>query len=188
MAHSTVRNQLISLRNSTREDAWGFLEGLSPIHTVWHGPGARRYGFLLFHHRVLRYFRSNVEGPLSLGITPYSTADFSSGGMFESVPWPLPGALTGPVSSLEGLAEYSSVVEEWHNSAHGAIGAVTGAPMMDPTVNIFYRPFWRLHSFIDEEFKTALVAYGNAAHPPVGTPTSIAGHIEESHHSFVPAI
>lgn len=196
MAHSTVRDQLSALRSTTEGDAWGFLEGLSPIHTAWHMPGSRRYGFLLFHHRVVRYFNANVNGPLGLGIAPYSAADFAAGGQFEDAPWPLPGAFPGPVQRLEDLRELSSIIEEWHNvGAHAVVGAVTGTPMMQPDRNIFYRPFWRLHGFIDEEFKKALVSYGNAVHPPSGgglhtiaNASNIAQHIEESHHSFVPVI
>jgi hypothetical protein len=57
MAHENTREALIVIANNSNGDALGFLEAFSPIHSDWHVP-QRTYGFLLFHHRVVRYFKA----------------------------------------------------------------------------------------------------------------------------------
>jgi hypothetical protein len=69
------------------------------------------------------------------------------------------------------------------------IGIATQTPMMDPRQNIFFRPFWQLHLYIDNLFRGMLQQYGNRAHPgQFLTVGAIAAHIEERHHSWVPRI
>jgi hypothetical protein len=93
------------------------------------------------------------------------------------------------IDTLIELANFSDSIESWHNTAHMQIGMATGTPMMDPRQNIYFRPFWRLHLYIDGMFRTVLQQYGNRQHPNqfVDT-TAIAGHLEVSHHSWVPRI
>lgn len=182
MAHSTFRDRLITLRNATLTTPDGFLEGLSDIHDDWHGQ-PRTYGFLLFHHRVVRYFDEIVNNPLGLGIVAYSPADLEGMGV---------AALTANPAGVDTLGElstYSSAFETWHNGAHGRIEVATGAPMMDARININYAPFWRLHKFIDARFQTVLQQYANRAHPgALATPFASARHIEAAHHNWVSRI
>jgi hypothetical protein len=93
------------------------------------------------------------------------------------------------VDTLGRLATFSNSIRSWHNTAHGDIGQATGTPMLDPRQNIFFRPFWQLHFFIDDLFEATLQQYGKRAHPGQFVMTSaIAGHIEARHHGWVPAI
>ena len=90
-----------------------------------------------------------------------------------------------PSRSLDDLALYSQQIEGWHGEAHMVIGDATGAPMMDPRINIFYTPFWNLHFFINARFEAELRSYAAAAHPAIDTPSDIVRHIEEQHHGQV---
>jgi hypothetical protein len=99
------------------------------------------------------------------------------------------GAKLTNIDTLIELANFSDSIESWHNTAHMQIGMATGTPMMDPRQNIFFRPFWRLHLYIDGMFQTVLKQYGNRQHPnQFVDATAIAGHLEVSHHSWVPRI
>jgi hypothetical protein len=181
MAHSEFRNRLVALANANASNPGGFLEGLSDIHIDWHGSPVT-YGFLLFHHRVVRYFKAIVDGPLGLGILPYSQSDLQPWGVPE-----VPGA--SGVDTLSELATYSTRIQSWHNGAHSRIGQNTGAPMMEPGQNIFFAPFWRLHFLIDDRFTTCLTQYANRAHPgSFVTLLAVASHIEAGHHTWVPRI
>jgi len=93
------------------------------------------------------------------------------------------------IDTLGELAQLSTAIEDWHNTAHSSIGMATGVPMMDPRQNIFFRPFWRLHFFIDGIFETVLAQYGNQAHPGQSViPSAVSSHIEGRHHGWVPRI
>ena len=161
----------------------GFLEGLSDIHDDWHGPNVRVYGFLLFHHRVVRYFNAIVSPQVNPPVAPFTAAEFQAMGV-----QPFGGNLAN-VDTLGEAANASSAIESWHGPAHMQIGNATQTPMMDPRQNIFFRPFWQLHLYIDNLFRGMLQQYGNRAHPGQFLMVSaIAGHIEERHHSWVPRI
>jgi hypothetical protein len=183
MSHFAFRDRLIALRSSTLNDPDGFLQGLSSIHDDWHQPDPRTYGFLLFHHRVVRYFDEIVNGPLNLGIVAFKEADLGAMGVA-----PLTASTAG-VDTLGELSAYSGAVEPWHGGAHGGIETATGVPMMDPRVNIFYEQFWKLHKFIDARFRTVLAQYAKRAHPgSLATPFAAASHIESAHHGWVAQI
>ncbi len=92
-------------------------------------------------------------------------------------------------NSLEGLRAFSAEIESWHNGAHAAIQVATGVPMMNAAENIFYQAFWRLHLFIDNKFQAALQQYEASTHPDAFlNVSSIAAHIEVTHHTWVPEI
>ena len=182
MAHPNTRDELIGIANSNNGDPLGFLEGLSPIHTGWHAP-VRTYGFLLFHHRVVRYFKAIVNPQVNPPVVPFTDADFQG---MQIVPF---GGAPQNVGSLSDLQTFSADVEGWHNGAHAGIQVATGVPMMDAAENIFYRVFWQLHFFIDDRFKEALARYEQAVHQDAFLSVSaIAAHIEVRHHSVVPMI
>lgn len=183
MAHLQFRDRLIALANETAGNPSGFLEGLSDIHFDWHDEIPPTYGFLLFHHRVVRYFNSIVNPQVQPQITAFTSNDFQDIGV-----QPFPANLAN-IDALVELANLSSSVQSWHNTAHGLIGSATQTPMMDPRQNIFFRPFWQLHLYIDELFLTVLEQYGNRQHPnQFVNATAVAGHLEVSHHSWVPRI
>ena len=183
MSHSPTRDQLVALANNNPSDPMGFLEGLSPIHAAWHQETLRTYGFLLFHHRVVRYFNTIVVPAVQPAVTAFTGAQLTA---MDVQPF---GGSTQGVDTLGGLATFSSGLESWHNTAHMRIGMATGAPMMDPSQNIFFRPFWQLHLYIDQFFQTVLQQYATKAHPnQFLTADSAAGHIEASHHGWVPRI
>ena len=183
MSHANMRDRLIALAGNTAGDSSDFLDGLSPIHVDWHDEFQHTYGFLLFHHRVVRYFNNIVNAGLQPPITAFAANDFQ--GMNAQ---PFQGNLAN-IDTLGELASFSNSIESWHGGAHMQIGTATGTPMMDPAQNIYFRPFWRLHLYIDGLFRTVLQQYGNRAHPnQFVNPTAVAGHIESSHHSWVPRI
>jgi hypothetical protein len=183
MAHATVRDQLTALAGATSGDPGGFLDGLSPIHTAWHRTGNRTYGFLLFHTRVVRSFNQIVAPAVQPEIRPFTDEDYENMGvrLFEYE--------LQSVDALAELADFSTTIESWHNTAHMAIGTATGTPMMDPAQNIFFRPFWQLHRYIDDMFLEVLNQYGNRAHPQqFVTASATASHIEVAHHGWVSRI
>lgn len=184
MAHSETRNQLVALANDNAGNPTGFLEGLSEIHADWHDPNIpRTYGFLLFHHRVVRYFKAIVGPAVNPPVTAYTAADFKAMNM-----QPFTGNLAN-VDTLAEMATASGAIEGWHGMAHMRIGVATQTPMMDPRQNIFFRPFWQLHFYIDDLFNAMLRQYRNSAHPgQFLTDAAIASHIESSHHGWVPRI
>ena len=182
MAHDNTRDLLIAIANNNNGDPMGFLESFSPIHAGWHGPG-RTYGFLLFHLRGVRYFKSIVNPQVNPQIVPFNDADFQG---MNINPF---GGNPQNIASLNDLVDFSAAIENWHNGAHAGIQVATGVPMMNAAENIFYRVFWRLHFFIDDQFRDGLDRYGNAVHPNQFLDTlAVAAHIETSHHSLVPDI
>lgn len=183
MTHATFRDQLGTLAGATAQDPGGFLDGLSPIHAAWHDEGNRTYGFLLFHNRVVRYFTQIVAPSVQPEIVPFTAADYENMGvaLFQYD--------LASVTALAELAHLSTAIESWHNTAHMAIGMATGTPMMDPRQNIFFRPFWQLHRYIDDLFVQALSQYGDRAHSnQFVTASSVASHLEAAHHGWVPRI
>ncbi len=55
--------------------------------------------------------------------------------------------------------------------------------------NIFFRPFWQFHFFIDDLFEVVLGQYGERAHPgQFVTLSAVAVHIEARHHGWIPRI
>lgn len=183
MAHAPTRDLLISLANNNTQNPEGFLEGLSDIHIDWHSQNQRSYGFLLFHHRVVRYFQNIVNSQLDNPIVAFTATEFRDMGAQTF------NGSTANVDTLGELASFSAALENWHNTAHMIIGNATQTPMMDPRQNIFFRPFWQLHFYIDNLFQTVLQQYGNRAHPNQFLNVSaVASHIEASHHSWVSRI
>lgn len=183
MSHATTRNRLIQLASSTAGQPNDFLDGLSPIHNDWHSVPPRTYGFLLFHSRVVRYYQSIVNPTLTPHVVAFTAADFTG---MSVAPFTRP---TSGVDTLAELASFSGTLESWHNTAHMRIGMATGAPMMDARVNIYFRPFWQLHLYIDDLFKIILKQYATTAHTgQFLNPVAVAGHLESSHHSWVPRI
>lgn len=183
MPHSQFRNRLVALANDTSGNPSGFLEGLSDFHPDWHMETPPTYGFLLFHHRSVRYFNSIVNSQLQPQIAAFTPNDLEGMGA-----QPFTANLAN-IDTLAELANFSSAIQSWHNPTHGIIGSATGTPMGDPSQNIFFRPFWRLHLYIDGLFQTVLQQYGNRQHPnQFVDATAVAGHLEVSHHSWVPRI
>jgi hypothetical protein len=183
MSHEPFRDQLVSLAGSTTQDPTGYLEGLSPIHDAWHTQGARTYGFLLFHHRVVRYFNAIVASTVDPPITAFDDA-----GLGRMNVQPFHFDLAGS-DTLADLVTFSTAIENWHNAAHRGIEMATGVPMMDPRQNIFFRPFWQLHFFIDDLFDNALDQYAGQAHPDqFVTSDAAAAHIEAQHHGWIARI
>jgi hypothetical protein len=183
MSHAPFRDRLVALAGSTSQDPAGFLDGLSPIHDDWHRESPPGYGFLLFHNRVVRSFKAIVLPAVSPTIEPFTDQQFRDMGV-QLFPADLEG-----VDALEALAAFSTSIRSWHNTAHMGIGTATGTPMMDPRQNVFFRPFWQLHFYIDDLFATTLAQYGDRAHPSQFVISSaVAGHIEARHHGWVPQI
>jgi hypothetical protein len=183
MSHAPMRDRLVALAQLTSQDPGGFLEGLSDIHFDWHDQSPTLYGFLLFHNRVVRYFKAIVLPAVEPTIDPFGDQDFQNMGV------QLFGDDPAGVDTLGGLAAFSDSIRSWHNTAHGAIGQATGTPMHDPRQNIFFRPFWGLHFYIDDLFETTLQQYGDRAHPgQFVMPAAVAAHIEARHHGWVPGI
>lgn len=183
MAHAPMRDRLTAIANANAGDPSGFLEELSDVHDDWHGEFTRTYGFLLFHHRVVRYFNAIVNSQLEPRIDPYTAGDLQG---FNIQPF---GGNVASVDSLEELAALSTSIESWHNSAHGRLTTATGAPLMDPRQNIFFRAFWQLHLYIDAFFIQALGQYGDRFHATqFVSPDAVASHVEVSHHGWVPRI
>jgi hypothetical protein len=184
MAHPPIRDRLVAIASTNAGDAAGFLEDLSDVHDDWHSEFTRTYGFLLFHHRVVRYFQALVNIPLDLKIASYTDADLQNMNAQAFVEPNL-----AAIDTLGELAQLSSSIESWHNTAHGRLARATGTPMMDPRRNIFFRPFWQLHLYIDAFFVQVLDQYGDRVHPgQFVIPAAVAGHIEVSHHGWVARI
>src|SRR5829696_1615022 len=135
MAHPAMRDRLVAIASQNASDPGRFLEDLSDLHDDWHTEFVRSYGFLLFHSRLVRYFQAIVNSQLTNPITAYTNEDLEGLGV-----QPFLENLAN-VDSIEELASFSSAIESWHNTAHGRLMTATGAPMMDPRQNIFFRPF-----------------------------------------------
>src|SRR5215211_765475 len=76
MSHAPFRDRLVALAGATAQDPGGFLEGLSPIHDDWHTEASRGYGFLLFHNRVVRNFKTIVGPAVDPAIEPFTEQQF----------------------------------------------------------------------------------------------------------------
>lgn len=163
-----------------------YLELLGPLHKAWHTVPAtrRRVGLLLFHWHVIAHFQA-LKLDKTLAVKPYAVADFSRGGQFASDDWN--SAMTGvpDATSLDGLVTISEAIESWHNEAHMEIGMATGAPMMDPAVNILYTPFWNLHFFINAQFEAQLTNYATAEKPTAKKAADVVAAIESQSHPYV---
>lgn len=184
MAHSPTRDRLVAIGTSNAGDPAGFLEDLSDLHDDWHSELVRTYGFLLFHNRVVRYFNSIVNAQLQQPVAAYTANDLQ-GMNVQSFAAPN----LANIDTLAELAGFSTAIESWHNTTHSRLATATGTPMMDPRRNIFFRPFWRLHLYIDAFFVQVLQQYGNRVHPgEFVTPTAVGSHLEASHHGWVPRI
>jgi hypothetical protein len=180
VAHPPIRDRLVAIANANANDPDGFLEDLSDVHDDWHSEFTRTYGFLLFHHRVVRYFQAIVNARLETEIAPYAADDLQD---MSIQPF---GADIGGVDNLAELAALSLATESWHNITHDRLATATGTPLLDARRNIFFRPFWQLHLYIDRLFVQALDQYGDRAHTgQFVTPTAVASHIEVSHHGWV---
>jgi hypothetical protein len=183
MAHAPMRDRLVAIASTNSGDPAGFLEDLSDAHDDWHSEFTRTYGFLVFHHRVVRYFQAIVNSQLEPRVAAYTASDLEG---LEVEPF---AAELSNVDTLGELATLSFWIESWHNGAHERLAVATGTPLLDARQNIFFRPFWQLHFYIDEFFVQALDQYGDRTHPgQFVTPTAVASHIEASHHGWVPRI
>lgn len=183
MSHQVFRDRLVTLAAAAGSDPNAFLEGLSPIHDAWHAQGVRSYGFLLFHHRVVRYFNRIVAPALPGGVEPFTEQELEA---MQVQPY---REDLSTVDTLAELAAASTSIENWHNGAHMGIGMNTGVPMMDPRQNIFFRAFWQLHLYIDDLFDAMLRQYGERTHPAQFlNDDAAASHIEARHHGWVPRI
>lgn len=183
MAHSPMRDRLVAIANADAGDPAGFLEDLTDVHDDWHSEFTRTYGFLLFHHRLVRYFQVIVNAQLQPRIAPYAANDLQG---MNIQPF---SANLASIDTLGELAAFSTSIESWHNTTHGQLATATGTPLMDPRQNIFFRPFWQLHLYIDAMVVQVLDQYGDRAHPgQFIAPTAAASHLEVSHHGWVPRI
>jgi hypothetical protein len=170
-------------------DSWLFLEELGPLHRRWHSipRTARTVGFLLFHWHVVQDFKT-LRLNRTMGAHADSLDDFSRGGKFEEAGWKSHMGDVADAEDLDGLLLYSEAIESWHNEAHMVIGEVTGAPMMKPRINIFYRPFWGLHLFINSKFDEQLRGYASKAKLTTKQPSSVVQSIESKHRKYVKSI
>ncbi|MDP8929544.1 MAG: hypothetical protein M3O70_13475 [Actinomycetota bacterium] len=183
MALSPMRDRLVSIAHGNASDPAGFLEDLSDLHADWHDEYIQTYGFLLFHHRMARYFQSIVNAQLEPAIQAYAHDDLQ-----EMEVETFDGDLSD-VDALGELAQLSFAIRSWHNTAHARLQQATGTPMMDARQNIFFRPFWQLHLYVDDFFVQALQQYGEREHPgQFVNRAAIAGHLEARHHGWVPRI
>ena len=81
--HSNSKAQLEALKNQAMQFAPGpnrrlaFLNGLGPIHFVWHTT-SRSHGFLLFHWLVIKHFKA-VGCPAQFGgVTAFKKSQLAS--------------------------------------------------------------------------------------------------------------
>jgi hypothetical protein len=143
----------------------------------------RELGFLTFHWCVIHYFRKvGLNSPMR--IRAYTRNDFSPGGIFytgerDCSDWMSSGFLS---RNFEDLIRYSRQLELCHDGWHMAIEERTGAPLMDPYVNVYRREFWNLHFFINDEFEAQLNSYRSAIqNPALTTSYQAIQHIERRH-------
>ena len=163
MAHSVLVDSLKTAANSARSQGnpLFFLNKLESIHANWHSRTftARRLGFLIFHWQVIEFFKlARCPQLWSGGIRPFRSADFTNFGSSYPV------TVRAKPADINSLANFSIAVETWHNDAHMAVGMAFNIEndMMNPSVNIYYREFWRLHYFINDKFLQELRRYDSA--------------------------
>lgn len=136
-----------------------FLSNLSPIHADWHS-SSRTIGFFLFHWECIARVQSTKADAALGGISPFNLDDFRA----FNVPYDAEPAIVA--EDIGSLKNFSQDVERWHNNAHMVIGMALGENLMDPRTNIFYADFWRLHYFINDQFRDALAKYKPGTAPP----------------------
>jgi hypothetical protein len=175
----------VRLASENADDPAGFLEGLSDIHDGWHGAFYENVRLPALPLPGGPLFQAHRERPATGAGRAVHGRRASADGCIGARGQPGQRQVVG----RGDLAAFSAAVESWRNVAHGVIGRATGTPMMDPRQNIFFRPFWRLHLYIDDLFQVALRRYGESAHPELFLDIpAVAGHIEAAHHSWVPRI
>jgi hypothetical protein len=138
------------------------------------GP-SRQMGFLIFHWYAIRNFvRSGCPTLWGGGIRAFTLADF------RSWTWPYIVTAQAQQNDIDSLVNFSQEIQDWHNRFHDIVTQITQAPFGDPTVNIYYREFWRLHYFINNQFLRQLSRYDG-----VGTPVQRIRRLEQAQHSRV---
>jgi hypothetical protein len=189
--HSLTLNRLQRAEYDAKKDSNPllYLQRLSPIHTAWHGTSfvGRRVGFLLFHWDIIQHFKI-LEIESELNVNPYREADFRGNGRFAEANWDESMGTVGPSRNLDDLIAFSQQIEAWHNEAHMIIEDVTGAPMMDPSRNIYYPAFWNLHFFINQKFEQEAKNYAKSADPSLKDIDSVIRLLENEHYKIVKAI
>jgi hypothetical protein len=159
------------------DDPIVYLDRLRAIHKDWHSSSPHSIGFLTFHYWVLKHFVAlgldrklgdrDYNNPMSeiiptrlVGVRQYHPDDFANGGHIGGG---VPPALAMHVSTADDLMVFSHAFEDWHNFAHWHIGQATDChQMMEPTLNIYMPPFWKLHFFINNNFIGKLLGYALA--------------------------
>lgn len=177
----------------TRGNANIFLQGLSGqngLHVNWHFRGGRRsIGFLVFHWHLVEDFKALMLNQ-SMGVRPLVKRDFKPSGKYYSADadWDAHMDEVQPSKTLQDLIIYSQRIEDWHNFAHGSLMMVSGLPLHDASVNIFYALFWDLHFFINNLFEKELRSFARSSHLGVNTPVKIVQKLETDHHDILPDI
>lgn len=179
MAHSILADALKAAANSARSQGNPllFLNQLESIHANWHSRtfAARRLGFLTFHWQVIEFFKlARCPQLWSGGIKPFRGTDFTNFGS------PYSATVHAKSDDIDSLADFSMATESWHNDAHMAVGMAFNIEndMMNPSVNIYYREFWRLHYFINSKFLRELSRYDST-----GSVTKKIDRLETNKHS-----
>ena len=149
--------------------ATDFLKKVGPLHVKWHqefNSGTNSIGFLLFHWEFIQRFNA-VGGPAHFGgITPFTTADFTTWGQPYNV------GVTVRNGNLGDFENFSADMDAWHNNAHMAVGMHFHVNLMAPKTNVRLVQFWQLHYFINDRFEQQLANFG------AGTPASIVAALE----------
>jgi hypothetical protein len=148
----------------------------------------RSVGFLTFHWCIIFYFKALGLDRL-MGINAFSPNDFLIGGRFYNIDtdWNVWMENTQSVRNINDLLQFSDRIERWHNSAHMSIEMVTGTPMMDASINIYYRTFWELHIFINNTFEEQLNSYkiNTNPNPNMITPFQVLQAIDSFYPNFI---
>lgn len=163
------------------------LSGQNGLHVIWHFRGGRRsIGFLLFHWHLVEDFRA-LRLNQSMGVRPLVKRQFEQGGKYysEDADWDAHMNGVQPSKTLQDLFRYSKRIEDWHNFAHDSLMMVSGQPLHDASVNIFYPLFWDLHFFINNQFEKQLRSFASAVHLGVNTPVKIVQKLETDHHDIL---
>lgn len=119
-----------------------FLNAMTTIHPWWHNRGFGFIGFLTFHKEVILACRRSLASVAAGDFFPAPLANMT------------PAYDTAQLDSINDLNFFSRQIQAWHNDVHRSPQFPPG--FMDPTRNIFMRPFWQFHHFIDQKFDQAL--------------------------------
>ncbi len=160
------------------------LGGQNGLHVIWHFRGGRRsIGFLLFHWHLVEDFKS-LRLNQSMGVRPLVKRDFKLRGKYYSADADWDAHMEGlqPSKTLQELVRYSKRIEDWHNFAHESLMMISGQPLHDASVNIFYALFWDLHFFINNLFEKELRSFARSTHLEVSSPVKIVQKLETDHH------